>query len=125
MVRSKATAKPQSALNNMIAVKRVIRRGGIQSVDTPNTNIILKGLLRQYVHLHGAEVLCPKRAEPLVASDMRGILSVGPETKCGSDVVDWDLPPFSLVPRVSLNVSFGGNTQSGPVVPALWQLHQG
>ena len=94
MVRSKATAKPQSALNNMIAVKRVMRRGGVQPIDTPSTNTILKGLLRQYVELHGAEILCPKRAEPLVASDMRGIFSVGPETKCGSGVVDWDLPRF-------------------------------
>ena len=94
MVRSKATAKPQSALNNMIAVKRVMRRGGVQPIDTPSTNTILKGLLRQYAELHGAEVLCPKRAEPLVASDMRGIFGVGPETKCGSGVVDWDLPRF-------------------------------
>ena len=60
MVRSKATAKPQSALNNMIAVKRVIRRGGVQPIDTPSTNTILKGLLRQYAELYGAEVLCPK-----------------------------------------------------------------
>ena len=36
MVRSKATAKPQSALNNMIAVKRVMRRGDVQPVDTPS-----------------------------------------------------------------------------------------
>ena len=49
MVRSKATAKPQSALNSMIAVKRVMRRGGVQPIDTPSTNTILKGLLRQYV----------------------------------------------------------------------------
>ena len=33
-------------------------------------------------------------AEPLVAPDMRGSFSVGPETKCGSGVVDWDLPRF-------------------------------
>ena len=33
MVRSKATAKPQSALNNMIAVKRVMRRVGDYSMQ--------------------------------------------------------------------------------------------
>ena len=95
MVRSKPTAKPQSALNNHMAVKRVMRRGGVQPVETPNTSSILKGLLRQYVELHGAEILTPKRAEPLIKEDMAKILHPSLNgTPCGRTVVDWDAPRF-------------------------------
>ena len=94
MVRNKPTAKPRSAVNNLLAVKRVFRRGGVMPTGTPNTNTILRGLLNRYVLLHGAEVLTPKRVEPLINSDMQGIFGVRDGVRCGSVTVHWSSPRF-------------------------------
>ena len=94
MVRNKPTAKPRSAVNNLLAVKRVFRRGGVMPTETPNTNTILRGLLNRYVLLHGAEVLTPKRVEPLINSDMQGIFGVRDGVRCGSVTVHWSSPRF-------------------------------
>ena len=94
MVRAKPTAKPRSAVGNLMAVRRVLRRGGVTPADSPNTNTILRGLLSRYVSLHGAEVLAPRRAEPLVNSDMTGILGVPDATRARGITVNWASPRF-------------------------------
>ena len=94
MVRAKPTAKPRSAVGNLMAVRRVLRRGGVTPADSPNTNTILRGLLNRYVSLHGAEVLAPRRAEPLVNSDMTGILGVPDATRARGITVNWASPRF-------------------------------
>ena len=68
--------QPQSAINNATAVKRVLKRGGISAVATPELTVILKGLLRQYLRLHGPETLVPTRAEPLTNDDTLRIFNL-------------------------------------------------
>ena len=92
MVRTKPTAKPRSAVDNSLAVKRAFRRGGVIPAESPNTNTILRGLLRRYVDLHGAEVLTPKRVEPLINDDMGKIFALRDGIVCGSLTVNWNSP---------------------------------
>jgi hypothetical protein len=92
MVRTKPTAKPRSAVGNLLAVKRAFRRGGVTPTESPNTNTILRGLPRRYVDLHGAEVLTPKRVEPLINDDMGKIFALRDGTVCGSIAVNWNSP---------------------------------
>ena len=64
--------KPASALNNTLAVKRVLKRGGVvATVATPELTTLLEGMLRQYIRLHGPEALLPHRAEPFTNEDCR------------------------------------------------------
>ena len=62
--RGNKLPRPASALNSTLAVKRVLKRGGVTAVATPELTTLLKGMLRQYVRLHGPGALLPHRAEP-------------------------------------------------------------
>lgn len=88
-----AAPKPASAMNNTLAVKRVLKRGGISPVATPELTVLLKGMLRQYVRLHGPESLVPKRAEPLTNADTLAILRLpSGTTLANGKTLNWAQP---------------------------------
>ena len=81
--------KPSSALNNTLAVKRVLKRGGVTTVATPELTTLLKGMLRQYVRLHGPEALLPHRAEPFTNDDCMAVLQL---THVNGKELNWEHP---------------------------------
>ena len=88
-----AAPKPASAMNNTLAVKRVLKRGGISPVATPELTVLLKGMLRQYIRLHGPESLIPKRAEPLTNADTLAILRLpSGTTLANGKTLNWAQP---------------------------------
>ena len=70
--------KPSSALNNTLAVKRVLKRGGVTTVATPELTTLLKGMLCQYVRSHGPEALLPHRADPFTNDACMAVLQLIP-----------------------------------------------
>ena len=81
--------RPASALNSTLAVKRVLKRGGVTAVATPELTALLKGMLRQYVRLHGPEALLPHRSEPLTNGDAIAVLQL---THVNGKALNWEHP---------------------------------
>ena len=60
----------------------------------PSVALMLRGLMDEYVHIHGAECLVPRRREPLTNEQTRAIFTIPPRTKLGAHVVDCACPLF-------------------------------
>ena len=117
--RGAPNPKPTSAMNNALAVKRVLKRGGVSTVATPELTVILKGMLRQYIRLHGPESLLPKRAEPLTNADTEAILRLGrdgPVTINGR-TLNWE-QPFWRSFRAFLTTARAAAFRKADVLPA-------
>ncbi|MEM7516419.1 MAG: hypothetical protein AAF368_05810, partial [Planctomycetota bacterium] len=64
---SSPAPKPQSAMNSVLAVRRVHRDlHNVEMVSTRKLGRVLKGLLRRFVQEHGADALLPDRKEPML-----------------------------------------------------------
>ena len=63
--RAHYTAKPASARSCLGSVRRVHKHMDLIMCPAPSVALVLKGLVDEYVHLHDAEILVPKRREPL------------------------------------------------------------
>ena len=83
------TAKPASARTCLDCVRRVHKHSDIAMCPVPSVALMLRGLMDEYVHIHGAECLVPRRREPLTNEQTRAILTIAPRTKLGARVVDW------------------------------------
>ena len=92
--RAHKTAKPASARACLDCVRRVHKHSDIAMCPAPSVALMLRGLMDEYVHIHGAECLVPRRREPLTNEQTRAILAIPPRTKLGTRVVDWNCPLF-------------------------------
>ena len=92
--RAHHTAKPASARSCLDSVRRVHKHMDIVMCPAPSVALVLKGLMDEYVHLHGAEILVPKRREPLTNEQTMKLLSIATGTKLGKHAVDWSSPLF-------------------------------
>ena len=92
--RAHKTAKPASARACLDCVRRVHKHSDIAMCPAPSVALMLRGLMDEYVHIHGAECLVPRRREPLTNEQTRAILTIPPRTKLGARVVDWNSPLF-------------------------------
>ena len=92
--RAHKTAKPASARACLDCVRRVHKHSDIAMCPAPSVALMLRGLMDEYVHIHGAECLVPRRREPLTNEQTRAILTIPPRTKLGTRVVDWNCPLF-------------------------------
>ena len=85
-------AKPQSALNVLIAVRRVHARAGFPMVSATRLSYTLKALQAKFARLYGPEALQPKRRNPFPP----GLLSQIFELDEGAVVPGLaGVPPFS------------------------------
>jgi len=92
--RAHHTAKPASARACLDSVRRVHKHMDIVMCPAPSVALVLKGLMDEYVHLHGAEILVPRRREPLTNQQTVMLLSIAAGTKLGKHTVDWSSPLF-------------------------------
>ena len=92
--RAHKTAKPASARACLDAVRRIHKHNDIAICPAPSVVLMLRGLMDEYVRLHGAECLVPHRREPLTNEQTQAILPIPPQTKLGAHVVDWGAPLF-------------------------------
>ena len=92
--RAHLTAKPASARSCVDAVRRVHKLSDIVMAPAPSVNLVLKGLMFEYIRLHGKECLVPKRREPLTNTQIDAILSIPNGTRLGRYTVDWNTPLF-------------------------------
>ena len=82
--RAHHIAKPASARSCLDSVRRVHKCMDIVMCPAPSVALVLKGLMDEYVHLHGAEILAPKRREPLINEQTTLLIGIAPETKLAS-----------------------------------------
>ena len=89
--RSKAApaAKPQSFFNNLLAVRRVHQRLGVDFRVAKGASLTLTAQVRQYVIDNGPEALIPARKEPLDAPRLRRILALRDGVRIGNRTLDW------------------------------------
>ena len=92
--RAHKTVKPASARVCLNCVRRVHKHSDIAMCPAPSVALMLRGLMDEYVHIHGAECLVPHRREPLINEQTRAIFTMAPRTKLGACVVDWVSPLF-------------------------------
>ena len=92
--KAHSTAKPASARACLDSVRRVHKQSDIAMCPAPSVALMLRGLMDEYKHIHGAECLVPRRREPLTNEQTRAILTIAPRAKLGARVVDWASPLF-------------------------------
>ena len=85
--RAHHTAKPVSARSSLDSVRRVHKHMDIGMCPAPSVALVLKGLVDECAHLHGAEILVPKRREPLTNEQTPLLLGILPGTKLGKHTV--------------------------------------
>ena len=91
--RAHKAAKPQSARGPLDAVRRIHKRNDIRMCDAPSVTLLLRGLLDDYVRLHGTETLIPQRREPLTNEHTERLLSPANEgMKVGRRRINWRQP---------------------------------
>jgi hypothetical protein len=84
-----AAAKPQSLFNNLLAVRRVHQRLMVDFRITRGTTLLLKAQVRAFIKENGPEALLPARKEPLDASQLRQLFSLGNGIAIGGRALDW------------------------------------
>ena len=93
--RDRSQADPRGAVKAAQAVRRAHANRGIRMPAAPTINKCLKGLLMDYVRLHGSEALAPMRKEPLTNAQTTSMLTVKNGTCIGKrTVVDWESNVF-------------------------------
>jgi hypothetical protein len=92
--------KPQTALDLVLAIKRVHKRLGAPMGILPEVRATFVGLVKQYMAVHGPEALQPARKEPLTDAILQSALSLPIGTKVGRRVLDWSDPFFVVFKAV-------------------------
>ena len=96
--RRDPAANPESASKSLLAVRRAHKRRGITMAAAPTSALVIKGLLNEYVRLHGPESLMPHRKDPLTNEMMYDIADSVSHTPdgitVGRVVVSWTCRAF-------------------------------
>ena len=90
-------AKPSSAFNHFISVRRIHSRFGITMVTAKSVKSELRGMMKAHADAFGYASLLPQRKEPIGGLLFRRIRNTAPGTKIGSRVLDWCHPFFASI----------------------------
>ena len=111
-------AKPQSAFNMVLAVRRIHARLGCPMEILPGVRRVLEALVKKFIALHGADAILPKRKEPLDAHRIARMLAVADGTKLGTrTTVDWKTPLFRVVKALTCT-GFAAAFRKAELIPA-------
>jgi hypothetical protein len=92
----KGLCKPQTAYDQVLAIKRIHKRMGAPLEVLPTVRNALKALIKEYVSVNGIAELLPKRKEPLTTEIVTKILALPSGTKIGARSLSW-LDPYFVV----------------------------
>ena len=84
--RRDAAAKPQSVRPYIDTVRNAHKRRGITLPPSSVVTNVLKGLLREYVHVHGSDALVPSRKEPIENAHVMSMYALVRSVLAGVDV---------------------------------------
>ena len=93
-------SKPSSALGSLLSVRRTHKRRGVVMPRAPSVTLALRGLVKQYIRLHGVDALLPRRKEPLENWHVAAMYGVPDHTALDSCVVLWDAAPWMCLRAV-------------------------
>ena len=101
-------AKPDSFLNQVLAVRRIHLRYNVQMIPTSQLTAVLHGITSEFIDENGYEALLPARKDPLDSGHVRLFLSTPTGSHLGRAVVDWNEPKFmSLAGLLTVAASTG------------------
>ena len=101
----KGHCKPQTAYDQILAIKRIHKKMGAPMEVLPAVRATLKALVKEYVTKHGIAAILPKRKEPLSGEIIGQLLALPNGTKLGSRVLNW-ADPFFVVFKAILCAGF-------------------
>ena len=86
--------KPSSVRPYVDTVRNVHLRRGITLAPAPVVSRVLKGMLKNYVRVHGTDALIPTRKEPIENHHCAAMYAVGRSTpvRVGRHTVSWRTP---------------------------------
>ena len=107
---SRTDAKPQSAMNVLLAVRRVHKLAGYPMASSAAVTNVLKGLCRAYVLRHGPEAMTPARKEPLSRDLFRRLMTLANGTPLGphGTPLNWSDPLWISVSAACATAKFTG-----------------
>ena len=82
-----AEAKPRSGLNTVLGIRRVLGYSGVVSPKFKLLRIVLKGMNRACMRVHGKDFLLPKRKEPIPSRVSAACKRIEKGTVIGADMV--------------------------------------
>jgi len=84
----KGHCKPQTALDLVLAIKRIHKRLGAPMGILPEVRGTFQGIIKRYVAIHGTDALQAKRKEPMTDAILSRILALG-GVSIGRRTLDW------------------------------------
>ena len=101
--------QPQSAMNILLGVNRVLRRNFMSLIPLSGLKLALRGMMREFVRIHGPKSLIPTRREPFT-NGLIDAMCTTPDgvTLSGMGAVTWtSLAGLSLKAAFTLAISGG------------------
>ena len=114
--------KPSSVRPYVDTVRNVHLRRGITLAPAPVVSRVLKGMLKNYVRVHGTDALIPTRKEPIENRHCAAIYAIGRSApaRVGRHTVSWRTPRFRCFKALlnGLRQTGGRKADMLPVTPA-------
>ena len=111
-------AKPQSAFNMVLAVRRIHARLGCPMEILPGVRRVLAALVKKFIALHGPDAILPRRKEPLDAPRIARILALADGTRISArNTIDWKAPLFRVF-KALLCSGFAAAFRKAELIPA-------
>jgi len=103
------TIQPQSAMNVLLAVNRVLKRNYSSFIPLKSISLALKGMMRKFIRDFGPTSLVPKRREPFTNGLIKNMTEMPSGASLGRfGVLDWESTKgLSLLAAFALAVSSG------------------
>jgi hypothetical protein len=103
------TIQPQSAMNILLGVNRVLKRNYSSFIPLKSVNLALKGLMRKFVKRFGPTSLIPKRREAFTNGLINSMISMPAGAHLGGfGVLDWSsIKGCSLLASFTLAIATG------------------
>ena len=118
--------KPSSVRPYVDTVRNVHLRRGITLAPAPVVSRVLKGMLKNYVRVHGTDALIPTRKEPIENHHCAAMYAIGRSTpvRVGRHTVSWRTPRCRCFKALlnGLRQTGGRKADMLPVTPAEFDL---
>ena len=111
----KGSAKPTSAFQMVLAVRRIHDRMGARFEVLPGVRKVFDSIVKTYVDTHGAEALMPRRKEPLDTFRLARLFGFANGVKLGTKSVDWN-NTYWLAWRALMSVGFAAAFRKAELV---------
>ena len=111
----KGLAKPQSAFQMVLAVRRIHERLGARFEVLLGVRKAFDSIVKNFVRVNGAKALVPRRKEPLDAPRLARMFNLPNGTHLGTKTLDWN-EPFWVAWRALMSCGFAAAFRKAEMV---------